>query len=253
MKLEQLLNERYGQFSGVDRQLANYIVTHQQESRAANCEQLAQACNVSRATLLRFCRKLGLDSFSELKYLLKVNESEAPSSPSGLDLQFETCHQMIDEIARRDYREICGLLYRASTIYIYGTGNAQKSEAEEFKRMFLSVGKCVVDLFDMGEISFAKEEFQPDDLFVIISLSGETTAGIEILREIGMTPVQALSITRWDNNTIARSCRYNLYVGTKKTQGFRDFSYEMMGTFYVLLDALLVNYLDLERRGLLEN
>lgn len=250
LKLEELLNAKYELLNAGDRALAQYILAHQAVCSASNCEQLAVACHVSRATLLRFCRKLGLDSFAELKYLLKAAPPTPSAAPTELHVQFEAYHRVIDELVKRDYRDVCALLYKASTIYIYGTGNAQKSEAEEFKRIFLSVGKCVVDLFDMGEIAFAKQDFRPDDLFVIISLSGETPAGIDIMREVASTSVGTLSITRWDNNTIARMCRNNLYVGTETMQGYRAFSYELMGAFYVLLDTLFVGYLDFVRRGL---
>ena len=70
---------------------------------------------------------------------------------------------------------MCSLIYNTKSIYIYGTGNAQKAEAEEFKRIFLSAGKCVIDLFDLGEVQFMQNKFADKDLFVIVSLSGETT------------------------------------------------------------------------------
>lgn len=247
MKIEELINRGDPLFSVSDRSIADYMITHRQECQNAGCEELAAACHVSRATLLRFCRKLGLSSFSELKYVLKEVGPGAAPSPSELDLQFQNYHSLIDDMQNRDYREICMALHQAGTIYIYGTGNAQKAEAEELKRIFLSVGKCVIDLFDAGEVALCKSAFQKDDVFLIISLSGETPSGIEILRSIGHTPVKTLSITRWDSNTIARMCAFNLYVGTSTMQGYQTLSYELIGAFYVLLDILYVNYLDLTR------
>ncbi|WP_334299153.1 SIS domain-containing protein [Clostridioides difficile] len=52
------------------------------------------------------------------------------------------------------------------------------------------------------------------DLFIIISLSGETKAGIEIAKFIN-NHIHTISLTRLDNNTIATLCEYNLYVETQ--------------------------------------
>ena len=65
---------------------------------------------------------------------------------------------MIDEIREHKYIDICSLIYNSEIIYIYGTGNAQKAEAEEFKRILLSAGKYVIDLFDLGEIQLMQKK-----------------------------------------------------------------------------------------------
>ena len=120
---------------------------------------------------------------------------------------------------------------------------------EEFKRIFLSAGKCVIDLFDLGEVQFMQNKFADKDLFVIVSLSGETAEGIQILKAIESTKIKTLSITRFENNTIARICKDNLYVSTKMLHGLQNLSYEMTAAFYVLLDILFVNYLEYTREN----
>ena len=119
------------------------------------------------------------NSFAELKYVLKLSDSEVYEN-TNLDIEeaCQTYHKIIDEIKEHQYKNVCSLIYNAETIYIYGTGNAQKAEAEEFKRIFLSAGKCVIDLFDLGEVQFMQNKFADKDLFVIVSLSGETAEGI---------------------------------------------------------------------------
>lgn len=109
------------------------------------------------------------------------------------------------------------------------------------------MGKCVINLFDLGEIQLMQSKFESKDLFIIISLSGEALGGIDILKSIENTNINTLSMTRFDNNTIARMCKYNLYVETKMLHGYKNLNYEMAAAFYVLLDILFVNYLDYVR------
>ena len=53
-----------------------------------------------------------------------------------------------------------------------------------------------------------------------------------------------MSITRWNNNALARLAEYNLYVGTRVVHKGQDQSYEMIAAFYMLLDILSVRYLE---------
>ena len=115
------------------------------------------------------------------------------------------------------------------------------------KRIFLSVNKCVIDLFDAGEVEFMKHVFNKTDLFIIISLSGETPEGIDIIKNIHPY-IHTLSMTRLDNNTIATLCEQNLYVATQKLNSYHFAAYEVVGAFYALLDLLFVNYIEYQRR-----
>ena len=245
MKIDELINNNYDKLTQSDHQILDYIVNNIEECKEMSCEQIADKCHVSRTTLLRFCRKLDLNSFAELKYILKLSDSSIYEDTT-LDIEeaCQTYHKIIDEMKEHRYRDICALIHNSEMIYIYGTGNAQKAEAEEFKRILLSAGKCVIDLFDLGEVQLMQRRFTNKDLFVIISLSGETLEGINILKFIENTKINTLSITRFENNSIARMCNNNLYVSTKILHGLQNISYEMTAAFYVLLDILFVNYLE---------
>ncbi|MEG0274069.1 MAG: SIS domain-containing protein, partial [Longicatena sp.] len=128
-----------------------------------------------------------------------------------------------------------------------GTGNEQKSIAQEFKRIFLTVGKCVIDLFDYGEIALMKDGFQKDDVFIIISLSGETKEGIEVMKDMS-SHIHTLSITRLQNNTISSMCEMNVYAATQRLDNKQYVSYEMVGVFYALLDMLFMKYLEYKKK-----
>lgn len=250
MKLEELANKAKTPLTQSEKSILNDILADPIKAESQSCEEMADDFHVSRTTLLRFCRKLGLKSFAELHYVLNIKKEETKTA-DVLDIK-EACHayhRMVEEIKGYRYEEVCRLIYQTETIYVYGTGNAQKAEAEELKRIFLAAGKCVIDLFDLGEVEFAALEFDQRDLFVVISLSGETPMGITVLNAIEHTGIKTLSLTRWDNNTIARLCSHNLYVGTRTLHGFRNLSYEMTAAFYVLFDILFIHYLEYVRKA----
>lgn len=246
MRLEELINDNYDELSYNEKYAADYIIKHKKSITELSSEQLSLNCGVSRPTLLRMLKKIGLSSYQELKYLIK-NDLYNFNKTIAVQEVTEHYHHMINDLINNQYLEVCKCIYEAKNIYFYGTGNEQKAIGEELKKILFSLGKGIMDFFDYGEIEFKKDDFNANDLFIIISMSGETKEGVQILRFIENTGIKKLSITRLQNNSISRLCDHNLYVGTKMLPINQRFEYELMTSFYVLLDVLLVNYLEYKR------
>ena len=70
-----------------------------------------------------------------------------------------------------------------------------------------------MDLFDFGEVEFARERFKENDLFVAISLSGESSEAIRVMRLLQGTEIRTLSLTRWANNSLPRMCQEKSVCG----------------------------------------
>ena len=210
-----------------------------------NSTQLSSYLHVSRTTLVRMMKKLGIDTYKEFKVLLDMKKEEK-FVPYEYDLQdiVKEYHLMVEELKKNTYEKICESIYQAGTIYMYGSGNEQKTIAEEFKRIFMTFGKCCVDLFDLGEVEFAVERMKESDIVLVISLSGENLESLNVVRTVQKSGFKTISFTRWQNNSLARICQENLYVGTKTVNHSVGQSYEMVAAFYILLDILSVRYLE---------
>lgn len=244
MNLEEIVNDKYDFLTANDREMLTSIFRDKQAVKEMNSTQLASFLHVSRTTLVRLIKKLEIDSYKEFKLLLSRKEEEHAAYLYDLQDIVKEYHVMVDELKKHDYEKICEIIYQADTIYLYGTGNEQKTIAEEFKRIFLTLGKFCVDLFDLGEVCLARERFGDNDLFLAISLSGENQDAIEVVRAVQETGVRTMALTRWANNTLARIVQENLYVGTKTVSHTSGQSYEMVAAFYILLDILSVRYLE---------
>lgn len=71
MRLEELVEANYDKLNENDFYIWRYIVYHKNECKEMSIQQLAEKCNVSHTTILRFVHKLGLDGYSEMKVYLK--------------------------------------------------------------------------------------------------------------------------------------------------------------------------------------
>lgn len=243
MNLEERINKNYDSMTANDKEMIHTILGAKKTVAKMNSTQLAAFLNVSRTTFVRLMKKLDIDTYSEFKLLLMRRDTEEMGNIYNLQDIVNEYHSMISELKKHDYTHICEMIYEAETIYLYGSGNEQKTIAKEFKRIFLTFGKHCVDLFDKGEIEFAKERFKKNDVLVVISLSGENKDTIEAIRIVSDN-IKTISLTRWENNVLARMCQENLYVGTKKVLHQSGQSYEMVAMFYILLDILSVRYLE---------
>ncbi len=244
MRLEALVNEKYDILTAVERELISHIFRDKQIIRGMNSTQLASFLHVSRTTLVRLWKKLGIQGYAEFSLLLAQKPQDPNVQSVGLAAIVRTYHSLIDELLRLPYERVCRLLLAAPTIYIYGTGNEQKAIAEEFKRILLLLGKCGVDLFDPGEVKLARYRFRPDDVFMAISLSGEGREALEVMRCVQAVDIHTVSLTRWAANSMAQMCEENLYVATKTIQQTSQDSYEMVAAFYLLIDLLLIRCLE---------
>ena len=74
--LEDLVKEKYHELNENELYIWQYILHHKKETQKMSIQELAQRCNVSRTSILRFAQKLGLDGFSELKVYLKLELSQ---------------------------------------------------------------------------------------------------------------------------------------------------------------------------------
>ena len=71
MRLEELVNKHYDKLNHSDLYIWKYIFNHKKDCCNLTIDELANRCNVSRTTILRFAQKLSLKGYSELKIYLK--------------------------------------------------------------------------------------------------------------------------------------------------------------------------------------
>lgn len=244
MRLEELVDQHYHQLSANDRELLGTIFREKAFVSTMNSTQAADFLHISRTTLVRLLKKLGLDTYAQFKLLLAQKEYVDAAVQFDMSEIAKNYRLLIDELKKHDYTAVCRMIGEAEMIYLYGSGNEQKAIAEEFRRIFLIFGKCCVSLFDYGEVESARQRFSPHDLFIAVSLSGEGTETLRVVRCAQAGGIRTLSITRWENNALARMCQESLYVGTRTVQQAMGQSYELVAAFYILLDVLSVRYLE---------
>jgi DNA-binding MurR/RpiR family transcriptional regulator len=69
----QIISEKYKDLTKSEKQIADYLRTNQEESAFLSVGELASRLSLSEATLVRFARSLGFDSYPAMREVLQDN------------------------------------------------------------------------------------------------------------------------------------------------------------------------------------
>lgn len=173
-----------------EQQLGQMVLAMGEDVRGLSIKEFARQANVSVASIHRFCKKLGLEGFKELKVELMRAASRADSAPE-VDINFpfdatSSAQEISERMARlyettlSETREILDpaqldyaakLVLRADTVDIY-TGSHNLYPAGMFRDRLLSAGKsstCYDNIEAQVRTALASG---PDHAAIVISYSG---------------------------------------------------------------------------------
>ncbi|MBE6053871.1 MAG: MurR/RpiR family transcriptional regulator [Clostridium sartagoforme] len=199
--------------------LYNYIMKNSDKVIYMRIRELANEAHVSTTTILRFCKKLDCEGFSEFKLKFKMYLEEA----GGKNLADNTS-MIIDFLKKAqgvEYREkidlVCKQLEDASTIVFVGIGFS--GILSKYAARYLSaVGKNGVYIDD----PFYPLNFKYSENYVTIafSVSGETPTVIDHINRLKRKGSKIISITNNEDSTLAKISDINIgyYVQQDKTE-----------------------------------
>ena len=74
-RIEQLFSD----LTRAEQRVAGWVLDHPQQAARATLAEVAEACNTSQPTVIRFCRHIGLDGFREFTLRLAASLSQPAS------------------------------------------------------------------------------------------------------------------------------------------------------------------------------
>src|SRR5699024_10122144 len=115
-------------FTDSDFHIWNYISHNLIECENLSINDLAKKTNVSRTSVLRFSKKIGLKGYSELKFII-ASYNKQQSKKNIKKTLFSEVHNSynhyIEYLHQISIEQILELIYSSKTVYIYSTGAEQ--------------------------------------------------------------------------------------------------------------------------------
>ena len=214
-----LMQTQLASFSPVGQKIAKAILDDPERVVDVSIQQLAREISVSEASIVRFCRTLGLEGFSDLKMALLKN-----AAPTQIPSVFEEIDEndSMEAVARNvfvrnlntlqiamqrlDFGAVTAaaeLLRDAKKIVILGSA-ASASIAENFYIHLFRVGFPASVETDGEFMQVAAHMADEHTVFIAVSRGGRTKAVVNAFEEARRHGAKTISITANDKTPLAR-------------------------------------------------
>ena len=246
MQLPERINLHLNELSDADKSIWRFIESHKETACRASIHDLARLCAVSSASVVRFAQKIGFDGFGEMKTVLKMELEERGKPDRDILTSLSQFYdQSWRELMARDYRGASRLIHEAHRIFAYASGYVQTNVMQELKRLFLYDNVFICEIAGREEFYSVYQTAGPDDLFVFISLSGESERVKEFSEKLNLKGVPLLAITQMQYNTLASRSTENLYVvpaAFNLPESEERLPFKSMLAYFLLLEIFYVHY-----------
>jgi RpiR family transcriptional regulator, glv operon transcriptional regulator len=236
-KLIDRFSSYIGNLTYAEKHVLYYIEEHLEEAKHLSLTALAEKNNVSTTTIIRMCHKLGLDGFSELKYILKTIDNELiPVGENTIERYKADMNQTLQSLERKNLEEISQQLVEANRVLIVAVG-LSKMIGEYFSKLLMQVNKPSSYIYESHMIDLLPNMVQPKDFIVFISSSGETKTIVQAAEKIRFKNVETLALTNNADSTLAKLVRKNISAHVQHVQ-FAGYDLTARSTLVVLIDIL---------------
>lgn len=244
--LTERINAHLRELSEADRCIWRYIDVNRAAASRASIHELARACAVSSASVVRFAQKLGFDGFGEMKAVMRMEAAPAAVPPQDVRTALSGFYdQTWRALMQRDYTRASRLMNGAHRVFGYASGYVQTNVMQELKRLFVYDNIFIYEIAGREEFYSVYQEAGPDDLFIFISLSGESARTVEFAEQLNLKGIPVLSITEMRHNTLASRSTENLYVMPAEfnlPENEARLQFKSMLAYFLLLEIWYVHY-----------
>ncbi|MGO3018110.1 MAG: MurR/RpiR family transcriptional regulator [Anaerococcus sp.] len=244
MKIYDLLKKSYEKMNKKDLKIYSFVAQNKKKISNLSIEEFAELAGVNTSSVMSFTKKLGLDGYSELKYLVKWDDSEFIAiNDKEIDYTFNDISLTMTMIKNLNLNELFFNIDKAKNLFIIPTGYSQRNAAEEFKKNFLNLERQLIILDITNGYNKLASLFKEDDILFIISFSGENDSLVEFINNLEVKPI-IVSITKLTNNRISYLSDYNIpFITHEIYADSGKMIISPISQFYVIIEFLVLKYI----------
>ncbi|MFJ5622896.1 MurR/RpiR family transcriptional regulator [Peribacillus loiseleuriae] len=212
--------EKIQSFNQLEYMVYDYVIKNGHQVLFMTIRELSEAVHVSTSTIMRFCKKLNCDGYSEfrvqLKLYLEKNEQKKPANDISEILHYfkSTNNAEFEERIKE-----AGKMVQASKRVIFVGVGSSGTLGKYGARYFSNMGKFSHHIDDPFYPIF--EDLYEDAVVIALSVSGETQQAIHLINQFKSHHCKIISITNSENSTIAKMSDYNIayYITNQLVNG----------------------------------
>ncbi|MBQ4557046.1 MAG: MurR/RpiR family transcriptional regulator [Clostridia bacterium] len=227
------IKQKYDALTHVEKRIADYIIADSGNVIHMSIAEFAENAGVVKSAIIRCCKTLGFDGYSELKLSLAMELSknkqlnfvpyidESDNVQNILEKVFsanvKTLHDTAEEISISVVEKIVDVIDNSNVVYIYGIGTSAVI-ATDFQYRLTQIGYTAICFTDVPSMKVSTLNIKEGDVAFGVSNSGQTTATIDALilaKEMGAVTA---CITGYPDSRITKICDYPIVISTDEIQ-----------------------------------
>ncbi len=181
--------------------------------------EFSEQAGASDATMLRFCRKLGLKGYSEFRFFLSQSENALKKEAGReIDVIYEemvmalkSTHEILDE---SQIAKAARIILNGRHVYAFGSGNSGVA-AQELSNQILRLGVHCEYRADAHFQLITTSLLTKEDALVLFSVSGSTQDMLELAKCASAQGTPLVIVTNYLKSPLAKYADALLYVVAK--------------------------------------
>ncbi|KIY23804.1 MurR/RpiR family transcriptional regulator [Mesobacillus subterraneus] len=226
--LLKLIKKELSRFSDTERKIGEFILSNPELVPSMTTKELAKSAEVSEASVTRFCRSIGINSFRLFKMQLMKDVTVANGDLTTFT-SLEKKDSVYDLFRKVTYANQGAIVSSLASLDRVQLENAVEALIKAKKVIFYGVGGSVTAAYD-GGYKFARigyqttsspdfhynitviPHLQKDDVFIGISLSGKTKNVIELATFAKEQGATVIAITKMNRSPLYKLADITLCV-----------------------------------------
>ncbi|MFB5267919.1 MurR/RpiR family transcriptional regulator [Paenibacillus enshidis] len=235
-----------------EQKVARFVLSAPEEVVFMSVHEMADRSLSSSASVVRFCRSMGLKGFPELKVALSADlANEQKSGYYDLNKN-DSSADLVDKIlsnAVQSLRDTVGLLdiemiekaaqslYNAPAIFAYGVG-ASALVAEDIAQKWLRLGKNAYALSDVHVLTMSMANAPKGSVFIGISYSAATKEVLQLMKFANKTGLVTISFTGFGRSELSDISDFSLYTSLAPEAKVRSAATGSKHSQFFIIDVL---------------
>ncbi len=220
----------YGDMGKSEKKVADWLISHPGDNLPMSISELAELCESSESTIVRFARRLGFSGYAELKISVAGEQEKKVVLPT-ID-ENDSCFEILGKICNDAYLSFertkrtiapeniaaaANLIAGARKTVLIGLGSSA-SVAQDAANKFLRAGYEAYSYGDTHMQMIATSRMKEGDVLVGVSQSGASKDIVDAMKLAKSHGISTICITGTDRSPVTKQSDIVLLTDTEETK-----------------------------------
>lgn len=232
-------------FSHTEREIADYILNHSDDIIHMTIEDLVRETYTSNASIIRFCKKIGMQGYREFKITFIQELEKRRNDNTYVDYNYpfhqdDSTNDILNHIAKltnstidicykninaKKIHKIAEIISNSQNVYSYAIGDSL-IRAMSFQNKLLKIGKHLINTSALRDETAYTTHTTNKDCAIFITYSASSSSQLHDAQILKKHGTKIIIITSNEESALTRLADYSLIIPNLENK------FDSIATFY---------------------